>query len=125
MNNGIYYLECLTNYFISISKREIIFLQIGQCGIQVGTEFLKTLCKDHNLDGNGRFSMDNNNEDMKRQKLDKIDAYFNEAGFMRFVPRFIQFDMEPGTDEIVRASPTGSLLKPDNSLYGYSGCGNN
>lgn len=47
---------------------EIITLQIGQCGNQIGNEFWKSLCAEHGIDRNGRleqFATDNPIEDRK------------------------------------------------------------
>lgn len=39
--------------------------------------------------------------------------------------RSVLFDLEPGTLDVVRASPLGSIFKPDNIVSGNSGAGNN
>jgi len=57
--------------------------------------------------------------------LDKIDVYYQEAGTMRFVPRACLVDLEPGIMDVIKASPMGSLFKPDNMCFGASGAGNN
>ena len=120
--------EYLTKYFISMSMRENVFIQIGQCGIQIGNRFWKTLRKDHNLNQNGKFFIDdseNLNSSLMTDKLDKIDAYFQETAEMRFVPRGIQIDLEPNLEDIVKTSSSNKLLKDDNFCTGASGAGNN
>ena len=58
-------------------------------------------------------------------RLDKVDVYFKEAGEKRYVPRATLVDLEPGTLDVIKASPIGSLFKPDNFVFGASGAGNN
>merc|ERR1712079_54671 len=60
-----------------------------------------------------------------QMRLDKIDVYYQEAGTMRFVPRACLVDLEPGIMDVIKASPMGSLFKPDNMCFGASGAGNN
>jgi len=52
-------------------------------------------------------------------------VYYQEAGTMRFVPRACLVDLEPGIMDVIKASPMGSLFKPDNMCFGASGAGNN
>merc|ERR1712048_1078999 len=58
-------------------------------------------------------------------RLDKIDVYYQEAGTMRFVPRACLVDLEPGIMDVIKASPMGTLFKPDNMCFGANGAGNN
>ena len=37
---------------------------------------------------------------------------------MRYVPRSVLVDLEPGTMDAVRSGPIGSLFKPDNFAFG-------
>merc|ERR1740122_129989 len=43
----------------------------------------------------------------------------------RYVPRSVLVDLEPGTLDVIKASPMGRLFKPDNSVMGSAGAGNN
>jgi len=42
----------------------------------------------------------------------------------RFIPRAILVDLEPGTMDVIKASPLGQLFKPDNLTLGVIGAGN-
>ena len=37
---------------------------------------------------------------------------------MRYVPRAVLVDLEPGTMDAIRAGPIGELFKPDNFAFG-------
>ncbi|KAF1744701.1 hypothetical protein MXB_1599, partial [Myxobolus squamalis] len=72
--------------------REILHLQVGQCGNQVGNRFWEKILEEHSLDFEGRYH--GTNEMQKR----RLSVYFNETNETdRFVPRSILIDLEPGT----------------------------
>jgi len=80
--------------------------------------------QEHLLTEDGSFSGDKSNPD-DLVKTEKIDVYFKPAGETRFVPRAAIVDLEPGTSEMIKASPIGAMFKPDNFIFGASGAGNN
>ena len=104
--------------------REIIHVQVGQCGNQIGNAFWSTMGSEHKLEANGKFKGKAEEGD-NQARLDKIDVYYQEAGTMRFVPRACLVDLEPGIMDVIKASPMGALFKPDNMCFGASGAGNN
>jgi len=99
--------------------REILHIQVGQCGNQIGNRFWQTVVAEHNLDGTGKYIGKDSATD-----LDKVDVYLRSAG-ERYVPRACLVDLEPGTVDVIKASPVGKLFKPDNFVFGASGAGNN
>ena len=111
--------------------REIIHIQVGQCGNQIGNAFWNTMRQEHHLATDGKFKpytesedpTDTQEDDVAR--LDKIGVYFKDAGNRRFVPRASLVDLEPGTLDVIKASPMGTMFKPDNFVFGASGAGNN
>lgn len=44
---------------------------------------------------------------------------------VKYVPRAVLLDLEPGTMDAVRSGPFGQLFRPDNFVYGQTGAGNN
>jgi len=99
--------------------REILHIQVGQCGNQIGNRFWQTIIAEHNLDGAGKYAGESAATD-----LDKVSVYMRAAG-ERYVPRACLVDLEPGTVDVIKASPVGTLFKPDNFVFGASGAGNN
>eukprot|EP01084_Bolivina_argentea_P156748 273166_1 len=97
--------------------REIIHVQVGQCGNQIGNSFWTTMGREHRLESDGKFMGKADNPEDKL-RLDKIDVYYAEAGTMRFVPRACLVDLEPGIMDVIKASPMGALFKPDNMCFG-------
>ena len=77
------------------------------------------LSDEHGIDGNGAYVGNS------QLQLERINVYYNEAAENRYVPRAVLVDLEPGTMDAIRASPMGSLFRPDNFVFGQSGAGNN
>jgi len=98
--------------------REIVHIQAGQCGNQIGTKFWEVICGEHGVSPTGKY------EGKSDLQLDKINVYFSEATG-RYVPRAVLVDLEPGTMDACRASPYGKVFRPGNFVFGQSGAGNN
>jgi tubulin beta len=99
--------------------REIVHIQCGQCGNQIGAKFWEVISQEHGLDQNGIYV--GNNE----LQMERMNVYFNEAAGGKFVPRAVLVDLEPGVIDSVRSSPHGGLFRPDNFVFGQNGAGNN
>eukprot|EP00535_Pseudo-nitzschia_heimii_P006147 CAMPEP_0197185050 /NCGR_PEP_ID=MMETSP1423-20130617/11109_1 /TAXON_ID=476441 /ORGANISM="Pseudo-nitzschia heimii, Strain UNC1101" /LENGTH=447 /DNA_ID=CAMNT_0042636013 /DNA_START=110 /DNA_END=1453 /DNA_ORIENTATION=- len=99
--------------------REIVHVQAGQCGNQIGAKFWEVMSAEHGIDGSGSYVGDND------LQLQRIGVYFNEGQGGRYVPRAVLTDLEPGTMDSIRSGPYGSLFRPDNFIFGQSGAGNN
>lgn len=99
--------------------REILHIQGGQCGNQIGSKFWEVVCDEHGIDPTGRYT---GNSDLQ---LERVNVYYNEASCGRYVPRAILMDLEPGTMDSVRTGPYGQIFRPDNFVFGQSGAGNN
>ncbi len=69
--------------------REIITLQVGQCGNQIGMEFWKHLCKEHGINQEGIL------EEYATSNDDRKDVFFYQADDEHYIPRALLIDMEP------------------------------
>ncbi|XP_078282336.1 tubulin beta-4B chain-like isoform X8 [Rhinoraja longicauda] len=99
--------------------REIVHLQAGQCGNQIGAKFWEVISDEHGIDPTGAYHGDSD------LQLERINVYYNEATGGKYVPRAILMDLEPGTMDSVRSGPFGQIFRPDNFVFGQSGAGNN
>jgi len=99
--------------------REILHLQVGQCGNQIGSKFWELISQEHGINEQGLYEGNND------QQLDRIGVYYNEANGGRYVPRGICVDLEPGTMGTIKASRYGNIFNPANFINGSSGAGNN
>ncbi|CAN1290220.1 Tubulin beta-1 chain [Linum perenne] len=102
-----------------VNMREILHIQGGQCGNQIGAKFWEVICDEHGIDHTGKYSGDS------ELQLERINVYYNEASGGRYVPRAVLMDLEPGTMDSVRSGPFGQIFRPDNFVFGQSGAGNN
>ncbi|KAG6774726.1 hypothetical protein POTOM_022092 [Populus tomentosa] len=102
--------------------REILHIQGGQCGNQIGSKFWEVICDEHGIDTTGKYSGDAASSDLQ---LERINVYYNEASGGKYVPRAVLMDLEPGTMESIRSGPYGQIFRPDNFVHGQSGAGNN
>ena len=99
--------------------REIVHIQTGQCGNQIGSKFWEVISDEHGIDPNGQYYGDSD------LQLERANVYYNEATGGRYVPRAVLVDLEPGVLDSVRAAPIGQLFRPDNMIFGQNGAGNN
>ncbi|XP_063371968.1 tubulin beta chain-like [Cydia amplana] len=99
--------------------REIVHVQAGQCGNQIGSKFWEIISDEHGVGPDGIYHGEN------QMQLERIDVYYNEASGGKYVPRAVLVDLEPGTMDSVRSGPYGELFRPDNFVFGQSGAGNN
>lgn len=99
--------------------REIVSIQAGQSGNQIGARFWQTLCSEHAINQKGEYVGE------KAEELERVNVYFTEADSARYVPRSVLVDLEPGVMETIQATPFGHLFRPDNFVFGTSGAGNN
>ncbi|CAL1263483.1 unnamed protein product [Larinioides sclopetarius] len=99
--------------------REIVHIQAGQCGNQIGAKFWEVISDEHGIDPTGTYHGESD------LQLERIDVYYNEASGGKYVPRALLVDLEPGTMDSVRSGPFGQLFRPDNFIFGQSGAGNN
>ncbi|XDB52442.1 hypothetical protein AB1E18_005982 [Capra hircus] len=101
------------------AMREIVHLQAGQCGNQIGAKFWEVISDEHGIDPTGTYHGDSD------LQLERINVYYNEATGGNYVPRAVLVDLEPGTMDSVRSGPFGQIFRPDNFVFGQSGAGNN
>ncbi|ESR64867.1 hypothetical protein CICLE_v10010339mg, partial [Citrus x clementina] len=87
--------------------REILHIQGGQCGNQIGSNFWEVVCDEQDL------------------QLERVTVYYNKASNGRSVPRAVLMDLEPGTMDAVRSGPYGQMFRPNNFVFGQSRAGNN
>jgi len=99
--------------------RELVHVQLGQCGNQIGAKFWETICDEHGLNQRGEYVGDND------LQLDRINVYYNQNQAGNYKPRAILVDLERPTIDSICAGQFGHLFKPENILCGEGGAGNN
>lgn len=97
--------------------REIITLQLGQCGNQIGSEFWKQLCAEHGISPDGTLQEFAHNGD------DRKDVFFYQADDDHFIPRNMMIDLEPRVINGIQSSAYRDLYNPENFYIGGDGGG--
>ncbi|PFH48466.1 hypothetical protein AMATHDRAFT_65374 [Amanita thiersii Skay4041] len=103
-------------------SREIINIQVGQAGNQVGESFWQMLLAEHGLDQTGLYTGSD------PLQLQRAGVYFTEVDTgsqTKYVPRSIQIDLEAGVCNKLRGGSFGRLFRPDTFLTADGGAGNN
>ncbi|KAJ7690050.1 beta-tubulin 2 [Mycena rosella] len=103
-------------------SREIINLQVGQAGNQVGESFWQDVLAEHGLDLTGIYQ---GSDPVQLQRIGVYFAEVNNGSQAKYVPRSLQLDLEAGVCERVRSGPMGALFSPETYLHGEAGAGNN
>ncbi|KAJ1789103.1 gamma-tubulin [Coemansia sp. RSA 1938] len=101
--------------------REIITIQTGQCGNQIGAQFWQQLCQEHGISADGML------EDFATSGNDRKDVFFYQADDDHYIPRSILVDLEPRVISNIMDSQYGNLYNPENIYLSNdgSGAGNN
>ncbi|CAI2368338.1 unnamed protein product [Moneuplotes crassus] len=92
--------------------KEIIHLQVGSSGNNVGTDFWQTICEEHSISPEGQYV---GTSDLD---LECLDVYFNEVCAGNYQLRAVLVDLDPRTIDNIRASPHGVLFNNDNYIIG-------
>lgn len=99
--------------------REIVHVQAGQGGNQIGSKFWEYISDEHGIDPQGSFRGESD------LQLERLNVYFNEGQRGKFVPRAVLMDLEPAVLDSIRARPFGQLFRPDNLVFGRTSASNN
>jgi tubulin gamma len=120
--------------------REIITLQVGQCGNQIGSEFWKQLCYEHGIAPNGTLiestvvptTKQHNDNNMMKGRWngknpafmdDRKDVFFYQADDEHYIPRALLIDLEPRVVNKIRSGPYKQLFNPENLFIAPDGGG--
>ncbi|OQD82065.1 hypothetical protein PENANT_c023G07546 [Penicillium antarcticum] len=97
--------------------REIITIQAGQCGNNVGSQFWQQLCQEHGI------SADGNLADFATEGGDRKDVFFYQSDDTRYIPRAILLDLEPRVLNGIQTGPYKNIYNPENFFIGQQGIG--
>jgi len=100
--------------------REVLTLNIGQCGIQLGAAVWEQYCAEHKIDTNGKRS-----DDCKADDGNSFTCFFEETGAGQFVPRNLMVDLEPNVIDDVKNCEHSNIYHPEFLLAGQEDAANN
>ncbi|CAH8480487.1 unnamed protein product [Heterobilharzia americana] len=96
---------------VTLMPRDIITLQLGQCGNQIGMEFWKQLCAEHGISPEGTL------EEFATSDSDRKDVFFYQADDAHYIPRAVLLDLEPRVINAILSSPTLDFTIQKMSIY--------
>ncbi|XP_043474787.1 tubulin beta chain-like [Leptopilina heterotoma] len=99
--------------------REMIHVQIGQCGNSIGSKFWEVLTDEHGINADGNYI---GTSDVQ---LKYINVFFKQGMGGRYVPRSLNVDLDPGSLEMVKSGPNGRIFSPDSFISSSNGAANN
>ncbi|EEP79621.1 tubulin gamma chain [Uncinocarpus reesii 1704] len=97
--------------------REIITIQAGQCGNNIGAQFWQQLCLEHGI------NQDGNLEEFATEGGDRKDVFFYQSDDTRYIPRAILLDLEPRVLHAIQTGPYSNIYNPENFFVGKQGIG--
>ena len=97
--------------------REVLTLNIGQCGIQLGQAVWEQYCAEHQIDFTGK-------RDAKEGGK-SFTCFYEETGAGQYVPRNLMVDLEPNVIDDVKNSKYSNIFHPDFLLAGKEDAANN
>jgi len=97
--------------------REVLTINVGQAGIQLGNAVWTQYCEEHQIKKDGT---------LKEDTVDKyFTTFFEETGTGQFVPRNITVDLEPTVVDDVRTGDYAQMFHPEFLLNGKEDAANN
>jgi tubulin alpha len=99
--------------------REVITLNVGQCGIQMGNAVWAQYCEEHSIDTSGKRNVSGGAKDSS------FMCFFEETGAGQFVPRNVSVDLEPNVIDDVKNGAYQSIYHPEYLLAGKEDAANN
>uniref|UniRef100_A0A6B2L3W9 Tubulin gamma chain n=1 Tax=Arcella intermedia TaxID=1963864 RepID=A0A6B2L3W9_9EUKA len=96
--------------------KEIVTLQVGQCGNQIGCEYWKRICYEHGIGVDGVTQQNSIMGDRK-------DIFFSQVNENKYAPRALLFDLESTVLEKIQKSDLKSLFHVDSYWHDKEGLG--
>eukprot|EP00494_Astrolonche_serrata_P006847 UN06872 len=99
--------------------REVLTINVGQGGIQLGNAVWDQYCTEHEVEDNGKRS------DKADDKDKYFKTFFEETGAGQFVPRNLNVDLETSVNDDIRRGGKAALFHPEFLINGKEDAANN
>ena len=93
--------------------KEVIYINIGQCGVQLGDSCWELFCLEHGIQPDGKISTEKPKEDNNN-----YNSIFSETEAGKYIPRTIFIDLEPSVVDEIRKGRFNKLYNPSLLLSG-------
>lgn len=101
--------------------REVISLNVGQAGCQIGNSCWELYCLEHGILPDGTMSPNK----QKTSREEDFSTFFSESGSGKYVPRAVYVDLEPNVIDQVRTGEYKNLFHPEQLISGKEDAANN
>jgi len=101
--------------------REVLTVNVGQAGIQLGNAVWAQYCSEHKIKPEGK--LDKKDDEEVKDKY--FTTFFEETGTGQYVPRNITVDLEPTVVDDVRTGKYAQMFHPEFLLNGKEDAANN
>jgi len=98
--------------------REVLTVNVGQAGIQLGNAVWTQYCTEHKIKPDGQLDGDGEGDKY-------FTTFFEETGTGQYVPRNITVDLEPSVVDDVRTGTYAQMFHPEFLLNGKEDAANN
>jgi len=97
--------------------REVLTINVGQCGIQLGSTIWEQYCAEHGITTKG--------DNPSTHDDGTFQCFFEETGAGQYVPRNLMVDLEPNVIDDVKNSKFSAIYHPEFLLQGKEDAANN
>ncbi|AOW05649.1 Tubulin/FtsZ, GTPase domain-containing protein [Yarrowia lipolytica] len=101
--------------------REVISINVGQAGCQIGNSCWELYCLEHGIQPDGYLDPDRKTG----SREEGFSTFFSETGSGKYVPRTIYVDLEPNVVDEVRTGKYKNLFHPEQLITGKEDAANN
>ncbi|GMM49459.1 alpha-tubulin [Starmerella bacillaris] len=101
--------------------REVISLNVGQAGCQIGNSCWELYCLEHGIQPDGYMSP----HKKSTGREEDFSTFFSETGSGKYVPRAVYVDLEPNVIDQVRTGEYKNLFHPEQLINGKEDAANN
>uniref|UniRef100_A0A4W3H8H0 Tubulin alpha chain n=1 Tax=Callorhinchus milii TaxID=7868 RepID=A0A4W3H8H0_CALMI len=101
--------------------RGLLFIHVGQAGVQIGNACWELYCLEHGIQPNGQMPSDKT----MGGGDDSFNTFFSETGAGKHVPRAVFVDLEPTVIDEVRSGTYRQLFHPEQLITGKEDAANN
>ncbi|KAK9456641.1 Tubulin/FtsZ, GTPase domain-containing protein [Dipodascopsis uninucleata] len=101
--------------------REVISINVGQAGCQIGNSSWELYCLEHGIQPDGYLTAEKQNG----PRDEGFSTFFSETSNGKYVPRTIYVDLEPNVIDEVRTGTYRNLFHPEQLISGKEDAANN
>ena len=100
--------------------REVICVNIGQAGVQIGNSCWTLFCLEHNIQPNWKMTL----EEIIGKDKNSFNIFFFKTENEKYIPRTIFLDLDSSVIDEIRTGKYNKLYYPEQLISGKEDCTN-